>query len=173
MDRQTDPSWSCTLAQPLGTARAALLSGAHPGPQPNLGDSLPFLPPSTSTPRCSSPCSATNSQNHSCSYKPSGVSWSPSSCDSSTFPCCPAAVCFYFTLPSLHWGRRLRVSHGFPESCSSHFCLAGFKTGLSPCTSSPQPAKESNKLPGLHSLPHCPEPLHHCHHVMLNQAPAD
>lgn len=29
-DRQTDPSWSCTLAQPLGTARAALLSGAHP-----------------------------------------------------------------------------------------------------------------------------------------------
>lgn len=117
-DRCTDPSWSCTLAQPLGTAQAALLSGAHPHQDLSLGDSLPFrpglplLPPSTTTLRCSSPCSATNSQNH--SYKSSRVSWSPSSCDSSRFPWCPAAVCTYFTLLSLHCGRRLRVSHGFP-----------------------------------------------------------
>lgn len=76
-NKRTDPSWTCTLAQPLGICLGspALRNPSTPGLQPTLGNSLPFrpglpfLPPPTST----LSCSATNSQNHGCSCKSSRV----------------------------------------------------------------------------------------------------
>lgn len=155
----------------LHPGTTCLCCPSTPGLHPCLRDSLPlrpglpFLPPSTSTPRCSSPCSATNSQNHSCSYKSSRVSWSPP-------PGCLAAVYIYFTLLSPPLGQKIEAVPWISSQPVLKILPGRIQKWLIYVQPLHNQPNQTNSLPGLQSLPHCPEPLHHCHCLMLNQAPA-